>query len=157
MHPTLSEVNLKTSLKKFFRDHFEGREENPIPIMFDKTIDDPYTAGRKGDDSTVKEWITVNFADKFVQDVSHISVEIFICTRQDPDDLRIEEIVDEVNQLLFPEKAHLTIPFYDVKTEIIVGTIFFMKRKYADSGIQLAVDGTKFCLMIVPFKWVASL
>ena len=157
MNPTISEVNLKTSLKKGFRDYFENRDENSIPIMFDKTIDDPYVSGRKGDTSTASEWITINFVDKHLDDVSIQVVEIFICSRQDPEGLRIEEMVDDVNGFLFPENKHCTLPFYDVKTEEVIGHIFFHKAKYADSGIQLAVDGTKFCLMTVPFKWVASL
>ena len=156
MHPTLSEVNLKTSLKLFFRDHFENREENPIPIMYDKNVTDPYVSGVKNITS-VNEWITINFTDKFMNDVSTQVVEFVICTRQDPDGRRIEEIVDEVNELLFPENGHLTIPFYDLKTDTVIGSIFFMKKKYGDSGIQLAADGTKFYMSIVPFRWVASL
>lgn len=157
MNPTISEVNIKTSIKKGFRDYFENREEAPIPIMFDKTVGEPYVAGRKGDESTVHEWITVNFIDKLLDDVSIQVVEIYICSRQDPDGLRIEEMVDDVNAFLFPENKHFTLPFYNVETEEVIGTIFFHKRKYTDSGIQLGADGTKFCLMTVPFRWIASL
>lgn len=152
MHPTLSQVNVKTSLKLFFNEKFGVEKE--IPIIYDKSVTDPFvTSTEMG--GVVDKWLTILFrnTDKF--DVSEMTVEIFCCARKESDDLVMDRLMDDVNSILFPENGHLSIPFYDVQTETIIGNLFFLKRLYGQTGSFNAVDGTKYAIFSVPIKWIA--
>jgi hypothetical protein len=151
--PTLSEVNLKTSLKMYLRNYFENGSD-PIPVLFDKSVSDPYVSGMSSP-TGVNRWLTILFDLKRIGDVSVQLVEFFCCTKQDADGSEIEKLVDKVNGLLFPENGHLTIPFIDVATERIIGYLFFLKNKHPETGIQTAADGSKFNIISVYFKWIA--
>lgn len=152
MHPTLSEVNVKTSLKLFFNEKFK----DIVPVMYDKSVTEPYVSTTDMS-AVVERWVTILFRSMDKGDVSELVTEIFCCSRRDTDNMLIEELVDEINAILFPENGHLTIPLYDVKTETEVGTIFFLKRLYGQTGIFTAIDGTKYQIISVPFRWIASL
>ncbi len=152
MHPTLSEVNLKTSLKLFFNQKFTV--EKSIPIVYDKAVSEPYISSNNMIEITT-QWISILFRNTDKDDVSELVVEIFCCVRKDADSVIMERLVDEVNDVLFPENGHLTIPFYDIQTETKIGEIFFLKKLYGQSGSFTAIDGTNYSIFSVPLKWVA--
>ena len=150
MHPTLSEVNIKTSLKLFFNNVFPT-----IPIIYDKMVSDPYVTSMNPIGDTDR-WLTILFQNTTKDDVSEVVIEIICCCRKDVDHQRMEDLVDKVNEVLFPEDAHLTIPLYNVKTEAEIGKLFFLKRLYGETGVFSAIDGTNYRMFSVPMKWIAS-
>ena len=150
MHPTLSEVNIKTSLKLFFNEKFDGI----VPIMYDKSVTYPYVSTTNMGE-VVDRWLTILFRATDKADVSEVVTEIFCCSRKDTDNMLIEELVDEVNAVLFPENGHLTIPLYNVQSETVIGHLFFLKRLYGQTGTFTAIDGTKYSAFSVPIKWIA--
>lgn len=152
MHPTLSEVNIKTSLKLFFNEKFDGI----VPIMYDKSVTDPYVSTTNMGE-VVDRWLTILFRATDKADVSEVVTEIFCCSRKDTDNMLIEELVDEVNAVLFPENGHLTIPLYNVQSETVIGNLFFLKQLYGQTGIFTAIDGTKYQIISVPFRWIACI
>ncbi|MFW6364428.1 MAG: hypothetical protein ACOCZ4_00335 [Bacteroidota bacterium] len=153
LNPTISEANLKTSLRMFFYEEFEQKRDTPV--TFDRGLSLPYTSGQVGEDS-LDGWIAVFFNVRNFGILSEQIIDFYCCSRKDVDQVILDDIMDIIMETLYPEDHNVTIPFYDVETEEIIGHIFPL-RIYQQQGNQTALDGTNFKVVSVGFKWATTI
>jgi len=153
LNPTISETNLKTSLRMFFYEEFENKRDTPV--TFDKGLSIPYTSGQVGKDSADR-WIAIFFNIRRHSILSEQIVDFYCCTRKDVDQVILDEVMDIIIETLYPDDHNLVIPFYDVQSEEIIGHLFPL-RIYQQYGNQTALDGTNFKVISVGFRWATTL
>ena len=108
LHPTLSEANLRRSVKKFFLDGLPGKH-----VIFDRSFSPP-------EDQNILEWVHIRTGNMLPRIVSEAVVTIYMFTRQDLEGDRLAELRDEVMELIYP--CHLTL--YDESWNNVGGIIF---------------------------------
>ncbi len=153
LNPTISETNLKTSLRFFFYEEFEQKRE--VPVTFDRGLSLPYTSGQVTEDS-IGSWIAIFFNIRRYDILSEQIIDFYCCSRKDVDNVVLDEVMDIIMETIFPEDKNITIPFYDVESEEIIGHIFPL-RIYQQYGNQTALDGTNFKVVSVGFKWATTI
>jgi len=153
LNPTISETNLKTSLRMFFYEEFEKQRD--LPVTFDKGLSIPYTAGQVKEDS-VGYWLAIFFNIRRHSIMSEQIVDFYCCSRKDVDQVLLDNVIDLIYEVLYPEDHNVTIPLYDVQSEEVIGHLFPL-RIYEQYGNQTALDGTNFKLISVGFRWATTI
>ena len=89
LDPTARKANLKDSIKKYFVDNIyttEGKE-----VMFDKSLSTPDLRNK-----SVDRWVVVNFGPITMGSSSDLYLNIFICSRKDPEGFKNAQLRDVV-------------------------------------------------------------
>lgn len=89
LDPTAREANIRDSLKKYLVDNIYTTEG--IQVSFDKVLSTPNIQG-----STVNRWIGVRFGPIVMDSLSSLTLDIFLCTRKDPEYFRLAQLRDTV-------------------------------------------------------------
>jgi len=89
LDPTARRSNIKDSVKKHFVDNVETIEG--IPVLFDRSLISPDLQDR-----SVHRWVTVVMGEMEISDLSDILIEVYCCTRQDPEGFKLAQVVDKV-------------------------------------------------------------
>lgn len=150
---TARESNLRDSVKKYFIDTFFTA--GGYKLTFDKGLAIPKIQGNE-----VDRWIAVQFGPIDMDTVSEFSVEIYCCTRQDPEGYRLAHLRDAIVDGLIDSDqtdGRKRIVFYQSNTNpwTAIGALIPILRP--ESGQMTASDGTKFKVIPVDFKWGAKI
>lgn len=89
LDPTAREANIRDSIKKYLVDNIYTTEG--IQVSFDKVLSTPNIQG-----STVNRWIGVRFGPIVMDSLSSLTLDIFLCTRKDPEYFRLAQLRDTV-------------------------------------------------------------
>ena len=102
---TAREANIWDSIKKFFVDNMTAH-----PITFDKSLSAPSVQGR-----SIDRWYSIVMGAIELGDMSDITLDIFVCTKQDNEWHKNAQMKDSMFELLTdPTKTDTLkrIPFY---------------------------------------------
>ena len=148
---TAKTSNIKDSFKKHMVDNIVVIEG--IPVTFDKALTQPDIQGK-----TVHRWINIIFGDMEIDFFSDILIEIYCCTRQDPEGFKLSQVRDKVvSHLSVDPSTAITnlyrIPFYrsyfDQAWEVI-GSL--LVQEIIESGEMTSVDETKYKVLTVRLR-----
>jgi hypothetical protein len=151
---TAREANLRDSIKKYLIDSFFTTEK--IQVLFDKFLTSPKVQGH-----SVNRWIGIHFGTLNPDTLSTSNIEIYCCTRQDPENFRLSQLRDTVMDYLTPssdESTFKSIPFYRSKADgnwTIIGGL--MVTNIIQSDDMEGPDQTKFKILFVELKYAAKL
>jgi hypothetical protein len=154
LNQTISEVNFKTSLRKFFYTELE--ENQGVPITFDRNLSVPYVSGQVGVDS-INTWVAILYGPSWLSLISDQIIDFYCCSRKDADDVILSSTIDKLLELIYPENERLVIPFYDATTEDIISYIFPSSHPPRTDGPMKALDGTNFSVVTIRFKWATTI
>ena len=155
LDPTAREANVKDSIRKYFIDNVHRGEG--IHVMFDRTLSAPKTTGQR----QVDEWLTVNFGFMDLTTLSEINLDLYVCTRKDPEGWKLAQLRDKVVNYLIDTTqtdSMARISFYKTYPEdpwILLGA-FIVQDFGPESPQMVADDETKFKLIPVRLRWGAK-
>lgn len=144
------ESNIRDSIKKYFVDTlYKG---DGVPLTFDRYISTPNVQGK-----AIDRWVSINFGDMFLSDMSTHIVEIYCCTRKDGEGFKLAQLRDKVY-------AHLTdntmtdgmagVPFYRSRATgawTVIGSM--VVQDVMESRQFEAEDGTKFKILTTRLRF----
>ena len=154
LDPTAREANVRDSIKKFFIDNLNRTEG--IPIIFDRFLESPKLQGKE-----VDRWIGVDLGDLDIDTVSEQDLDVYVCTRKDPENFRLSQLRDTVMDYLTPSSDDVcfkTIPFYrshPTNAWTLIGG--FVITKINQTRDMVAEDQTKFKIIYVQMKYASKL
>ena len=89
LDPTARLANCMDSIKKYLIDNIYTTEE--IQVSFDKVLNTPDIQG-----VTVDRWVGVKFGPVTMDSLSSLTLDLFLCTRKDPEYFRQAQLRDTV-------------------------------------------------------------
>lgn len=149
LDPTARQANFIDSIKKFFVDNINRIEG--LPLLFDRSLVTPQIQGVE-----VDKWVAVAFGDMNMGHVSDSLVEVYCCSRRDPEGFKLAQIRDKVvGYLTDSERTDglRRIPLYKTPAWTQVGSLIVYQE--TESGILVTSDETKFKIVPARFKWAA--
>jgi hypothetical protein len=154
LDPTAREANVRDSLKKFFIDNLFTTEK--IQVLFDEFIPAPKIQGH-----SVNRWIGIQFGSMNLDTLSTLNIEVYCCTRQDPENFRLSQLRDTVMDHLTPssdESTYKVIPFYRSKADGNWTLIGGLMVTNITQGMDMnGPDQTKVKILFIELKYVAKL
>lgn len=149
---TSREANLRDSLKKFFVDNLARTEK--LALTFDKALSTPRVQGNE-----VVKWVAVQFGDLQIEHVSQHVIQVFCCTRQDPEGYKLSRLRDKVFGYLTDNSntdglRRITLYKTNVKPWVSIGGILVFPG--SESGQGYSSDETKYKVIPVNLKWAAK-
>jgi hypothetical protein len=154
LDPTAREANLRDSLKKFFIENLSRTEG--IPIIFDRFLESPKLQGKE-----VDRWVGIDLGETEMDILSEQEIEIYVCTRKDPENFRLSQLRDTVMDYLTPSSndvCYKTIPFYrshPTNAWTVIGGLLITRTN--QSKDLVAEDQTKFKIIYVQMKFASKL
>jgi len=149
---TARESNVRDSLLKFFVENLKLTEK--IELSFDKSLASPRLQGTE-----VDRWVMIDFGLLDRGTLSEHYVDLYCCTRKDPQGFRLAQLGDTVMGYLTDSTQTdgiKRIAFYRSKetgTWDLLGALLVTDVK--ESKETEAPDGTKFKVLSVTLKWAA--
>jgi hypothetical protein len=154
LDPTAREANVRDSLKKFFVDNLNKTEG--IPIVFDRFLESPKLQGKE-----VDRWVGVDLADATIDSLSEQDLDVYVCTRKDPENFRLSQLRDTVMNYLTPSSDDVcfkTIPFYrSYATSAWTSIGGFVITRITQTRDMVAEDQTKFKIIYVQMKYASKI
>uniref|UniRef100_A0A6M3J8P4 Uncharacterized protein n=1 Tax=viral metagenome TaxID=1070528 RepID=A0A6M3J8P4_9ZZZZ len=154
LDPTARETNVKDSLKKYLIDNIYTAEG--IHLVFDKQF--AFPAIHKTAPTQVNRWVTIVFGAIDISEMSTMSVDLFCCTREDPEGYRSSQLRDTiVGYLTDSDQTDTTrrIPFYRSREtgawSLLSGAI--LVQRIIESGMLEASDQTKYRIITLILRW----
>jgi len=144
LDPTARRANFKDSLKKFFVEQLEAGKG--VELMFDKSLSTPDLISK-----TVNRWVNIDIGDIDRSYMSEIHIDIYCCTRKDPEGFRLAQLTDTVMELLTDATTTdgmKRIPFYrshPTDAWTVLGA--FVVSEIIESRELESVDETKYIIM----------
>ena len=144
LDPTARRANFKDSLKKFFVEELETGKG--VELMFDKSLSTPDLISK-----TVNRWVNIDIGDIDRSYMSEIHIDIYCCTRKDPEGFRLAQLTDTVMELLTDATTTdgmKRIPFYrshPTDAWTLLGA--FLVSEIIESRELESVDETKYIIM----------
>jgi hypothetical protein len=89
LDPTAREANCIDSIKKYLIDNLYTTEG--ICLSFDKVLSTPNIQG-----IAVDRWVGVQFGSIDMDSLSTLTIDLFLCTRKDPEYFRLAQLRDTV-------------------------------------------------------------
>jgi hypothetical protein len=89
LSPSARESNIRDSIKKFMIDNLYTTEG--INLSFDKVLSTPDVQG-----IAVDKWIGIRFGAMDMDALSTLNLDLFLCTRKDPEYFRLAQLRDTV-------------------------------------------------------------
>lgn len=154
LDPTARQANVMDSIKKFLADSLETTES--IALTFDVSLSAPTLQG-----TSVDRWIAVGIGPLDMQTLSAFTVNLFCCTRRDPEGFKLAQLRDTVyNYLIDTDQTDgmKKITFYrsraagawtDLESGIVVSEVI-------ESGVMEAPDETKYKILTVTMKFASK-
>ena len=93
LDPTQRESNFRDSIKKYFVDNLFT--DNEIQITFDISIPAPKVQG-----NIPSRWVTIDFGDGNMDNISEFTLRIYCNTKHDPEGFRLAQLRDTVYNFL---------------------------------------------------------
>lgn len=149
---TAREANVRDSLLKFFVDNLKTVEG--INISFDRSLSAPRIQGNE-----VDRWVMVDFGPMDRATLSEHYVDLYCCTRKDPQGFRLAQLGDTVMGYLTDSTqtdGMKRIPFYKSKETgawDLLGALLVTEIR--EGKEDEAPDGTKFKILSVMLKWAS--
>jgi hypothetical protein len=148
---SIKEVNFRASVKRFFRERLENAQH--IPVSFDITTTSPAIQ-----DSTLSKWVVVQFGSGDFSPLSRRVIQLFCCTRKDPEAVELAKISDLLVELLYDNTMTdkmRRIPFYrpadTLQAWTLIGALLVQD---VSPGIDAtAPDGTKYRMYNALLRW----
>jgi len=144
LDPTARRANFKDSLKKFFVEELETGKG--VELMFDKSLSTPDLINKD-----VNRWVNVDLGDIDRSYMSQIHIDIYCCTRKDPEGFRLAQLTDTVMELLTDATTTdgmKRISFYrshPTDAWTLLGA--FVVSEIIESREMESVDETKYIIM----------
>jgi len=149
----LSKRGFKISISNFIDN--KASEVPALHVVYDKSLTDATNT-----DKSIKEWISVNFGTIDFEGTCEGLVEIYILTREDPEFLNNDAVLDTVMNF-FSDKAmpdgNKRIPFYEVIDGALVQTSTMWLARVTPLKEFTLLDETKVCPTQLWFSWTGSL
>jgi len=152
LDPSAKRINIKRSLKKYFVDNIELAQS--ITVTFDKSLSAPKVQG-----TTITNWVAIRIGSMAKGSESELQVDLYCCSRRDPEGKVLSEVVDKVTQYLSDTTKTDTmarIPFYDTSALPWTSIGSFVITDVIDSEEMEAPDETKFVVLSCLLKWSAK-
>lgn len=144
---TARESNARDSFKKHMIDSIKTAEG--IEITFDKGLNVPNIQG-----TAVNRWVAVQFGSMQAWKISTYTVNIFCCTRQDPEGYRLVQLRDKVvGYLTDSSLGYKRIILYKSNESPWLAMGAMGVYLDSESGQMEAQDETKFKIIPVRLKW----
>lgn len=154
LDPTARLSNILDSLKKYFIDSLhtaEGKE-----VMFDKSLSTPDLQ-----DKSVDRWVVINFGSISMETLSEIYLNVFVCSRKDPEGFKNSQLRDTIfGYLIDTDKTDgmARIPLYQSRavgawTQLGGG---FVVQEIVEGPLFEAEDLTKYRQLTIRLRWAAK-
>jgi hypothetical protein len=148
---TSKESNIRDSEKKYFSDSLETGEG--LSLTFDKYLSTPRVQGKD-----VDRWVSINFGDMSLSDLSVHDLQIYCCTRKDSEGFKLAQLRDKVFAYLTDNTqtdGMARFPFYRSRatgawTQLDGG---FVVQDVMESRQMETDDGTKFKILTVRLRF----
>jgi len=131
--PSALTLNVRLSIKRTLSDYFEA--ELGVPLVFDLSEAFPFTPSMD-----VKEWISVHYGPTISGNLSRMFISFYICTRNDYEGTRLQELEDALRELL-ATPTNLWSIVSGVWT--VIGKISYIVRTSSEGFDDLGKDNTK--------------
>ncbi|MFW6121412.1 MAG: hypothetical protein ACOC80_11015 [Petrotogales bacterium] len=149
MDETVKYSTIYRSVRKHLIDNLYDTEG--IDISFDRKIELPYLHNKD-----LTRWVSVLLKDSVIDQMFEQNVEIYCCTRKDPEGIDRADLVDSVLGVFISDNGNkYTVPLYESDFETIVGYATPFPR-VAQNNIPLE-DETMYTLIRVVLQWAAKL
>ena len=146
---TAKESNLKSSLTKYFVDTLETA--GGYHLMFDTGLSTPDLSRKK-----VDRWFVVAIGDSQVSGLSSVNLDIFCCTRRDPEGVSLSAMsdvaFDAVTDTAQPDGRRRIVLYDNLSSS--VGAL--LVQKIIKSKEMEGPEGTKFKILTCNLQWVAK-
>lgn len=149
---TAKESNVRDSLKKYFVDSLVTVEG--LNVTFDKYLAVPNVQGK-----AVDRWVSINFGDLMMSELSSHMLRIMPCTRADSEGFKLAQLRDKVIKYLSDNTqtdGMARIPFYRSRADgnwTLLAGGFVIPQPIHESGQYDADDGTKFKVINVRLRF----
>ncbi len=148
---TAKESNIRDSVKKFWVDSLYTALG--VQITFDKYLSTPNVQGH-----AVDKWVSINFGDLSLSEMSIHDLQIICCTRSDGEGFKLAQLRDKVYSLLTDNTqtdGMARFPFYRSRatgawTQLAGG---FIVQEVMESRQFEADDGTKYKVLTVRLRF----
>ena len=148
---TAQEMNVYNSLRKFLIDNLHTTEG--FYLSFDRILDAPKTGNNELD-----KWISVKINVIGRGLLSETTLELFCCTRQDPEKFKLIEMSDTVMSYLSDTDATdgmKRIDFYDTHEMPWINKGALCITEIRESNMETE-DKTKIKLFMASLRWTAK-
>jgi hypothetical protein len=148
---TAKEKFVKDSLKKFFVDGVF--RTGKVKLTFDKALSVPRIQGNV----PAIQWISVRFGELKMGTMSDMDMEVFCCTRQDPEYDKLAELRDVAMSYLSDTTktdGMKRIPFYNSDSWTQIGAI--LVHEVLESAYFDGPDQTKYKVLTCFLKFASK-
>ena len=142
-------ANILDSIKKYFVDNLTPLG---VQITFDVSLSTPKIQG-----IDVTAWTVISLGSKTHGSVSSSTLEIYCCTRNDPEGFRLAQLRDKVVGLLENRTGTDSfgrIPFYQSRADgpwTLLGAL--LVTDITETGVVRALDETKILVVTALLRW----
>ena len=148
---TAKESNIRDSLKKYMVDSLYTTEG--VQLTFDKYLSTPSIQGHQ-----VDKWVSINFGDMHLSELSTHDLQIICCTRSDGEGFKLAQLRDKVYKYLTDSTqtdGMARFAFYRSRasgawTQLDGG---FIVQEVMESRQFEADDGTKYKVLTVRLRF----
>jgi len=148
---TAKESNIRDSIKKMFIDNLYTAEG--VQLTFDKYLSTPSVQGHQ-----VDKWVSVNFGDMSLSELSTHDLTVICCTRSDGEGFKLAQLRDKVYKYLTDNTqtdGMARFAFYRSRatgawTQLDGG---FIVQNVMESRQFEADDGTKYKVLTVRLRF----
>ena len=142
---TAKEANVRDSIKKYWVDNLYTTEK--VQLTFDRYLSVPNIQGH-----SVDRWVSVNFGDIQMSELSTHVLNVYCCTRSDAEGFKLAQLRDKVYKYMVDgtqTDGMARIPFYRSRASgswTLLGTGMVIQDVMESRQFE-AEDGTKFKIM----------
>jgi hypothetical protein len=149
----LSKQGFKISLSNFI--DAQAALGSPLHVVYDKSLTDVTNV-----DSSVTEWISVNFGNIDFSGIFEAQVDLYVLTREDPEGLANSAVFDRVlnffSDPVMPD-GNKRIPFYELRNGVLVQTSTMWLARITPLREFTLLDETKVCPTQLYLSWNGTL
>lgn len=148
------EANVRDSLKKYWVDNLW--KTHKTYITFDITLSTPKLQGH-----VVDSWVAINIGSMDRETLSSLILEMYCCTRKDPEGFKLAQLSDRVmNYLSDTTKTDgmKRITLYQSKADEAwteIGAL--LVQDVIESGQLMAMDNTKYKILTCTLRWASKI
>jgi len=141
---TAKESNIRDSIKRYFADNLY--KTDGISLTFDRYLSTPNIQGH-----AVDRWVSINFGDMQMSELSTHVLNIYCCTRSDGEGFKLAQLRDKVYKYLVDSTTTdgmARIPFYRsratgawtlLSTGMVVQDVMESRQFEADDGTKYKI------------------
>jgi hypothetical protein len=150
LDPSSRESNVRDSLKKFIVDNIESN--SGVPVSFDRGLSSPAVQGTE-----VETWVAVSFEAVGIESLAEAYIELYCCTKKDPEGFRLTQLRDTVFGYLIDgdmSDGMKRVPLYRSRQAggwTQIGSMII--QEIVESRQFVAEDETKYKVITVRLRW----